>query len=107
MRNIIKKERFGPVQFGERLGSFAFLLIGSGIGHRCCHMSGDHLEEIMVGFIKDPTRIDSYHEKAGHLMLFWGFQGQDQRLVGRFGPWTAWKHAELLLKRGDEFGGCL
>ncbi len=62
MADIAEEERLGPIEIGQRLGAFAHVLLGAGVGDRYLQLAGDQFEEFS-GFPGRSHRIDAREQQ--------------------------------------------
>src|SRR5690348_2918479 len=65
MRYVREERGFGAIEFRERFGSFALLLISLSVGDGRGNVSGNQLQETLIGVVIPAKRVQAGDEDAG------------------------------------------
>ncbi len=104
MTDVREEGGLRAIDFRQRLGAPALLLIGVGVGETGGDLAGDEIDETEPGLIVAAVRIDAGDQEPGGFVLTLARDRRDHRLHGRLLPAAGWDFVEAAVEAGGHHG---
>ena len=84
--DVAEERRLGAVEFGQRFGALALLLIGAGVGNGRGDLGRDEIKKAVIQLVEAQAHADAGHQQTGGLVRHIRANGHDRGDLGWVRP---------------------